>query len=180
MMPPYEFDDSEYEMLILTVVKHTQKARFCNYSSTLSYLGGSGGGGGKIRPLLFFLHHPKTVQGIQLKFSDFKDTSLRHIYQVKSVRYILSCYHGNKITEGTTQDLALKESEKSAICKGNELNFDIGSKFGPLSSKTNVNLQFDVIMTFLTFRPFADENTKMTSLLRHASKFPNFKIEIKR
>ena len=37
-----------------------------------------GGGGGKIRPLLFFLHHPKTAQGIKLKLSDFKDTLLGH------------------------------------------------------------------------------------------------------
>ena len=44
------------------------------------------GGGGKIRPLLCFLHHPKTAQGITLKLSDFKDTLLRHILQVKPVR----------------------------------------------------------------------------------------------
>ena len=43
-------------------------------SLTLSYLGG-------IRPLLFFLHHPKTAQGIKLKLSDFKDTTLRHFYK---------------------------------------------------------------------------------------------------
>ena len=48
-------------------------------------------GGGGIRPLLFFLHHPKTAQGIKLKFSDFKDTLLRHILQVKPVRYALRC-----------------------------------------------------------------------------------------
>ena len=35
-----------------------------------------GGGGGKIRPLLFFFHHFKTAQGIKLKLSDFKDTPL--------------------------------------------------------------------------------------------------------
>ena len=35
-----------------------------------------GGGGG---------HHPKTAQGIKLKLSDFKDTPLRHILQVKPV-----------------------------------------------------------------------------------------------
>ena len=44
------------------------------------------GGGGKIHPLLFFLHHPKTAQDIKLKLSDFKDTLLRHILQVKPVR----------------------------------------------------------------------------------------------
>ena len=48
---------------------------------TLSYLEG-----GKIHPLLFFLHHPKTAQDIKLKLSDFKDTLLRHILQVKPVR----------------------------------------------------------------------------------------------
>ena len=81
--------------------------------------------------------------------------------QVKAVRYILTYYHGNKITEGTSQDLAPKKSEKSAIGKDIQLIFGIETKFGPLSSKTNMNLQFDVIMTFLAFRP---ESTKMTSL----------------
>ena len=101
-----------------------------------------------------FLHHPKTAQGIKLKLSDFKGTPLRHILQVKPVRYILSCCHGNNITEGTSQDLALKKNEKSAICKDIELKFGIETQFGPLSSKANINLQFDVIMTFLAFRPF--------------------------
>ena len=54
------------------------------------------GGGAKYAPLLFFLHHPYTAQGIKLKFSDFKDTPLRHFLQVKPVRYIFSCCHGNK------------------------------------------------------------------------------------
>ena len=110
---------------------------------TLSYLGGA-----KYAPLLFFLHHPKTAQLIKLKLSDFKDAPLRHILQVKPVRYILSCCHGNKITES---NLAPKKSEKSAICKDVELKFGIEreTKFGPLSSKTNINLQFDVFMTSL-------------------------------
>ena len=43
-------------------------------------------GGAKYAPLLFFLHHPKTAQDIKLKLSDFKDTLLRHILQVKPVR----------------------------------------------------------------------------------------------
>ena len=111
---------------------------------TLSYLGG-----GKIRPLLFFLHHPKTAQVIKLKLSDFKDTPLRHILQVKQVRYILSCCHGNKITKGTSHNSGPKKSEKSAICKDIELKFGIETKLGPLESKTNINLQFDVIMTSL-------------------------------
>ena len=95
------------------------------------------GGGGEYAPLLPFLHHPKTAQAIKLKLSDSKDTPLRHILQVKPVGYILSCSHGNKITEGTSQDLAPKKSEKSAICKDIELKFGIEIKFGPLSSKTN-------------------------------------------
>ena len=115
----------------------------------------------KLTSLLLFLHHPKTAQGIKLKRSDFKDTPLRHFLQVKPVRYILSCCHGNKITKGTSQNLALKKSEKSAICKDTELKFGIETNFGPLSSKSNINLQFGVIMTFLS--PFADENTKMMS-----------------
>ena len=75
------------------------------------------GGRGKIRPLLFFLHHPKMAKGINLKLSDFRDKHLRHLVQVKPVRYILSCFHGNKITKGTSQNFAPKKSEKSAICK---------------------------------------------------------------
>ena len=51
---------------------------------TLSY-GGGGGGRVKYAPLLFFLYHPKTAQGIKLKLSDFNDTLLRHILQVKPV-----------------------------------------------------------------------------------------------
>ena len=103
----------------------------------------------KYSPLLFFLHHPKTAQGIKLKLSDFKDTPLRHILQVKPVRYILNCCHGNKITEGTSDDFAPKKSEKSAVCKDIELKFGIETKFGPLSSKTNINLQLDVNTTSL-------------------------------
>ena len=70
---------------------------------------------------------------MKLKLSDFKDTLLRHILQVKPVCYILSCCHGNKITDGTSQDLAKKKSEKSAICKDIELKFGIDTKSGPLS-----------------------------------------------
>ena len=133
-------------------------------------------GGGKIRPfpLLFFLHHPKMAQGIKLKRSDFKDTPLRHFLQVKTVRHILSCCHGNKITKGTSQNLAPKRSEKSAICKDIELKFGIETTFEALSSKSNINLQFDVIMTFSAFRPFCWWKRKMTSLWRHTSKFYKF------
>ena len=35
-----------------------------------------------------------------------------------------------------------------------ELKFGTETNFGPLSSKTNINFQFDVIMRFLAFRPF--------------------------
>ena len=49
---------------------------------------------------------------MKLKLSDFTDTPLTHILQLKSVRYILCRYHGNKITESTSQDLARKKSEK--------------------------------------------------------------------
>ena len=40
---------------------------------------------GGIPPLLFFLHNHKTAQGIKLNLSDFKDTPLRQILQVKPV-----------------------------------------------------------------------------------------------
>ena len=113
-----------------------------------------GGGGRQNTPPPVFLHHPKTAQGINLKPSDFKDTPLRHFLQVKPVLYILSFCHDNKITKGTSQNFASKKSEKSANCKDIEPKFGIEIKFVPLSSKTNVNLQFDVIMTFLAFRPF--------------------------
>ena len=51
------------------------------------------------------------------------------------------------MTKGTSQNFAPKECEKSAICKDIELKFDIVTTFGPQSSKHNINLQFDVIMT---------------------------------
>ena len=70
---------------------------------------------------------------MKLKLSDFKDTPLRHFLQVKPVRYILSCCHGNKITNGTSQNLAPKKSEKSATCKDIELKYGIETKFEPLS-----------------------------------------------
>ena len=100
---------------------------------TVSYLGG-----GEYAPLLFFLHHPKMAQGIKLKLSDFKDTLLGHILQVKPVRYILSCCHGNKITKGTSQNLPLKESKKSAICKDIELKIGIESKTTQFKSNISV------------------------------------------
>ena len=45
------------------------------------------------------------IQAMKLKLSDFKDTCLRHILQVIPGCYILRCYHGNKITKGTLQNL---------------------------------------------------------------------------
>ena len=84
-----------------------------------------------------------------MKLSNFKDTPLRHFLQVKPVRYILSCCHGNRITKGTSQNLAPKKSEKSVICEDIKMKFGIEAKFGPLSSKSNINLQFDVIKTSL-------------------------------
>ena len=105
---------------LVRFLKFPQK--LCSVTLTLSYLGG----GAKYTPLLFFLHHPKTAQGMNLKLSDFKDTLLRHFLKVKPVRYILSCCHGNKITNGTSQNLAPKKSEKSVICKDIELKFGLG------------------------------------------------------
>ena len=45
--------------------------------------------------------------------------------------------------------LAPKKSDKSAICKDIQLKFGIETKYGPLSSETKINLQFDVIKTSL-------------------------------
>ena len=66
---------------------------------------------GKIRPLLFFHHHPKTAQDTKLKLSDFKDTPLTYLSLAKPVRYILSCYNGSKTTNSTSHNLAPKKSE---------------------------------------------------------------------
>ena len=60
---------------------------------------------------------------------------------MKPVHYFLSCCHGNKITKGTSQNCGPKKSEKSAICKDIELKFGIETKFGPLSSKSNIDFQ---------------------------------------
>ena len=68
-------------------------------------LPGEGGGERIPPPLMFFFHHPETAQAMKLKLSDFKDTCLRHILQVIPGHYILKCYHGNKITKGTLQNL---------------------------------------------------------------------------
>ena len=73
----------------------------------------------------------------------------RHILQVKTVRYVLSCCHGNKITEGTSQDLAPQKSEKSAICRDIELKFGVGTNFGALSSQAIIKFQSDVNLTSL-------------------------------
>ena len=59
-----------------------------------------------------------------------------------------------KKLRNTSQNLAPKKSEESVICKDIELKFSIQVKFGPLSPKSNINLEFDVIMTFSAFRPF--------------------------
>ena len=69
-----------------------------------------------------------------------------------------------QITEGTSQDLAPRKSEKSAICQDIELKFGIETNFGPLSSKNKhkfpIRREFDVIMTFLTFRPLSTKTQK--------------------
>ena len=59
-----------------------------------------------------------------------------------------------KLQKVPCRNFAPKKSEKPAICKDIELKFGIETKFEPLSSKHNINLQFDVIMTFSAFRPF--------------------------
>ena len=45
----------------------------------------------------------------------------------------------------------LKNSKKSTICRDIELKFGTEAKFGPLSTKANINLQFDVMMRFFCF-----------------------------
>ena len=130
---------SPEEYLRMTNAINMYKMTFKDAKLTLSYPGGA-----KYAPSSFFLHHPKTAQGITLKTHFASQTS----------SLSLSCCQGNKITEGTSQDLAPKKSEKSAICRDIELKFGIETIFGSLSSKTIVKLQCDVIMMFLAFRPF--------------------------
>ena len=76
---------------------------------------------------MFFFHHPETAQAMKLKLSDFKDTCLRHILQVIQGFYILRCYHGNKITKGTLQNLTqrLNFLNNSVIFKDIQLKFGI-------------------------------------------------------
>ena len=112
-------------------------------SLTLSYLDEA-----KYTPSCFSSTILKRLKVSSLKLFDFKDTPLRHFLQLKLVRYILSCCHGNKITKGTPQNLAPKKSERSAICKDIELKFGIETKFEPLSSNSTINLRFNVILTF--------------------------------
>ena len=50
--------------------------------------------------------------------------------------------------------LERKEKNQNYKCRDIELKFGIETTFGPLSSKSNINLQFGVIMTFSAFRPF--------------------------
>ena len=65
---------------------------------------------------MFFLHHPGTPQAVKLKLSDYKEASLRYILQGIPARYILICYHGNKITQSISQDLAsIKVNSESYV-----------------------------------------------------------------
>ena len=113
----------------------------------------------RITPSHVFLQYPEMPYAINLKLSDFKDTLLRHILKVIPVHHSLSCYHGNRITKGTSKNLARKESEilnNSVIYEDIEIKFVIETNFGPLSSESNIQLQFDIIMTcfFLLFKLF--------------------------
>ena len=114
-----------------------------------------GGGGEDSAPSSFIFHHPETSQAIKLKLSDFKDTSLRHIHVVIPVRYILRCYHGNKITKAPWKKIWLNRRVKiwnnSVTFKGIELKFSMETNFGLLNSKSDIKLEFDVIVTFSSF-----------------------------
>ena len=79
------------------------------------------GGGQNTPPFLFSLQHPKTAQGYTFKTHFASQTSSLHFE-------------------------LLPWQQKSTICKDIELKFGIETKFGPLSSKTDINLQFDVIV----------------------------------
>ena len=99
---------------------------------------------------MFFFHHPETAQAMKLKLSDFKDTCLRHILQVIPGCYILRCYHSSKITKVPCKiwlNRKVKFLNNSVIFKDIELKFDIYTNFGPLNSKSNIKVEFDVIMT---------------------------------
>ena len=61
----------------------------------------------------------------------------------------------------------VKLLNNSVIWKDIELKLTIKTNFGPLSSKSNIKLGFDVIVMLLSFYClglFTDKNTNMTSL----------------
>ena len=45
----------------------------------------------------------------------------------------------------------VKFLNNSVICKDIELEFDMGTNFGSLNSKSNIKLELDVIVTFSAF-----------------------------
>ena len=63
------------------------------------------GGRGIPPPSCFSSTILKRLKAMKLKLCDFKDTCLKHILQVISGCYILRCYHSNKITKDTLQNL---------------------------------------------------------------------------
>ena len=105
---PNEASENIRSVIITRLIPDRDESRSL-LALTLFYLGGI--------PPPVFLHHPKMAQGIKPKLSDFKDKPLGHILQIKPVRYIFSCCHGNKITEGTLQGLAPKKSENQPFVK---------------------------------------------------------------
>ena len=76
---------SDFKDTLLRHILQEEKDE-CENKEMLAHFSEITNSGGKSPPLLFFLHHPKTAQGIKRKLSDSKDTLLRHILQVKPVR----------------------------------------------------------------------------------------------
>ena len=95
---------------------------------TLSYLGGEGSLGWRIPPCHVFFHHPETPQAMKLKLSDFKDTFFK-----------VPCKIG--------LNRKVKFLNNFVIFTDIELKVGMETNFESLNSKSNIKLEFEVIMT---------------------------------
>ena len=75
-------EDKSYDNMIQAIRALTVKNSQTKNLNPILPRGGGGEGAKYVPPPDF----PQTAQGIKLKLSDFKDTPLRHILQVKAVR----------------------------------------------------------------------------------------------
>ena len=98
---------------------------------------------------MFFFHHPEKPQAIKLKLSGFKDTYLRHIlqsYQFVLFRSVTTAIKLQKVPCKIWLRRKVKFVNNSVIFKDIKLEFGRETNFGPLNSKSNVKLAFDIIV----------------------------------